>query len=197
MPLPKQPPTPRTRALLAEAGQALVQAMCQANDLAVPPMPGKPHHYMNKWQACGLYLGGKIYVNPAKCASLGMGGPAWSWPGYIIDRTPYGVHAHELGHHLDHVLTVKLGTYFARLVRDESREDRLTTYCPNTGEWLAEMLRLYTTNPDLLRLVRPRTYAVLADYLLPCGKRTWQQVLHDAPDRTRAMATRRIAEALG
>lgn len=179
-----------TRDEMAARGAALVALFCRANKLPAPRL----HGMVPVRGACGLYRarGHHIHVDTARCARLGWGGPAWSWPGYIIDRTPYGVHAHEMGHHIDHVMGG-----VALVARLAAGEDRLTNYCPNNGEWFAEMCRLFATNPALLAAVRPATYNHLTGRLglKPVEQRPWPVVLAGAPARTLAMAARRISEA--
>lgn len=55
------------------------------------------------------------------------------------------------------------------------------------------MLRLFVTNPSLLKAVRPRTYDLIcAAGLCVSERRHWHEVLSDAPARTREMAERRV-----
>lgn len=181
-----------TRDQLARQGRAAVLAFCQANGMPPPTFAGEVPAYVG---SCGLYSRGRLYVTVPACARLGYGGPAWSWPGYMVDRTPFGVYCHELGHYVDDLCSRK-GTDFAQAMRKASGEAKLTNYCPNTAEWLAEMMRLFITDPDLLQAVRPRTYESLVGAgLLPSELRPWQDVLAGAPARTLAMAARRAAEA--
>lgn len=96
----------------------------------------------------------------------------WSWPGNITDRTPYGVIAHELGHHVDWCLSEDKGAYYGDYsikLRKATGERPITSYCPNDAEFFAELFRLYITNPALLNKVRPRTYAALCERLKPVG----------------------------
>jgi hypothetical protein len=183
-----------TRDELAVRGRSLVGRFCKVNGLPVPDLSSTlPRGYPD---ACGLYdwvkgPRGTIHVQVDRCASCGYGGPAWSWPGYIIDRTPYGVHVHELGHHVDRHFW-----HAAHRLRKQSGEAPLTGYCPNSAEWFAEMFRLFATNPGLLALVRPVTYQALQDLgLVPVETRHWTAVLEGAPARTLAMAHRRVSEA--
>jgi hypothetical protein len=175
---------------MAVRGQDLVIRFCQVNGIKPPSINCQVPHARNRWQACGLYHNGNIYVDATRCANLGHGGPAWSWPGYIIDRTPYGVHAHELGHYVAECCNI-----WERDIRRSSGEAPLTGYCPNSGEWFAEMFRLFATNPSLLRAIRPATHAQLILLgLRPCETRAWRRVLQGAPARTLAMAERRVAQ---
>lgn len=143
-------------------------------------------------ESCGLYEApGTIYVTPRSCSSLGRSGACWSWPGYIIDRTPYGVYAHELGHHVD----ARRRWSLSRRLRKFTGELPISGYCPDDQEWFAEIFRLYMTNPDLLQRIRPYTYDYLRKDFAVVEGRTWRAVLKGAPPRTLAMAERRIRES--
>lgn len=186
---------------LYQDGVDLVDKFCAANGIEPPEIeeinPGD--RLYEGIQACGWYRKGTISIAPAKCAFLGRGGPYWSWPGYVIDRTPYGVMAHELGHHVDLLnADKKKGSYssdFSQKIMEESKETKLTNYCPNPAEWFAEMFRLFLTNPHLLSKLRPETYQLLLSYFAPVEKRTWKQVLSKAPKRTIQQAQKKIKDA--
>jgi hypothetical protein len=181
------------KARLAALGQDLVTRFCQHNNLPLPRF--RPNIGNHRYATCGWYSNRTIAVQPDLCAGLGRGGPAWSWPGYIIDRTPYGVYAHELGHYVDHAVG---GWRLAPRLRKATGAEKLTNYCPNHAEWFAELFRLFCTNPDLLRLLRPGVYQALqVEGLKPLPLPGWRVVLQDAPVRTVAMAARRIAETAG
>lgn len=195
------------RIALAQRGVALVCEACRANGWPLTEGKAAPQEEEKRpvltlaaklppfsGVTCGVYVPGRrarLCVDAHLCARPGYGGRAWSWPGYVVDRTPYGVHAHELGHHAE----VMLGNP-ARRVRAEAEEPALTGYCPNDHEWWAEMFRLFMTNSDLLRLVRPKTYSLfLRMGLVPFEVRPWEEVLVDAPERTRAAARGKISVA--
>src|SRR5690606_2929539 len=149
---------------------------------------------------CAYYRPSYIKVCVEACAAPGYGGRAWSWPGYVIDRTPYGVYAHELGHHVDVQLSDVRGRYtgdFSRKLRARSMEQPITGYCDNDGEWFAEIFRLFCTNPDLLKRLRPVTYGLITDHVKPVVAKPWRAVLANAPARTVAMAARKVATAQG
>jgi hypothetical protein len=58
------------------------------------------------------------------------------------------------------------------------------------------MFRVFVTNPDLLRLVRPRTFRELtAARLKPVFADTWRDRLQGAPARTLAAAEKHIDRA--
>lgn len=104
----------------------------------------------------------------------------WSWPGSSVDRTPYGVLAHELGHHCDWLTGEKKWTYgseYSERVMKDSGEPPLTSYAPDPEEWFAEMFRLFVTNSDLLLALRPATYGILKERWEPVERRHWQTVL--------------------
>lgn len=135
---------------------------------------------------CAYYRNSEITISVRECAGCGMAGMAWSWPGYVVDRTPYGVLAHELAHHVDraHGPTGGLiGSQWRRI----TAEAPITTYAPNDNEWFAEIFRLFVTNPDLLSILRPRVFALLIQRW-PCTieKRKWSEVLEGAPRQLKA-----------
>ena len=70
--------------------------------------------------------------------------------------------------------------------------DKLTNYCPNDAEWFAEIFRLFVTNSDLLRLIKPRTYSELRKLYKPVIDDPWRLVLKDAPERTLLAASNKI-----
>lgn len=80
-------------------------------------------------------------------------------------------------------------------MRAASRDQPLTSYCPNDAEWFAEMFRLFVTNPDLLRLIRPATFDLIASDFRPSVTAAWDTVLESAPARTVVAAKRKIEDA--
>lgn len=103
----------------------------------------------------------------------------WTWPGSTTDRSPYGVVAHELGHHADWTASNKKGAYYGDYsinLRGLSGEKPITSYCENDAEWFAEIFRLFVTNPDLLSKTRPKTYNLLLNRWVPV-KGEWLDVL--------------------
>lgn len=195
--------------LLYLEGQSLVRSFCALNKIPCPRLKGDPPDAVNSYQATGLYspspIGkGTIYVSICESATVGKAGAAWSYPGYVIDRTPYGVHAHELGHHVDSLYapfpyrpTLGWQGGLSGRVCEAVDEERLTNYCPNVAEWFAEMFRLFVTNPDLLRLLRPQTYRQIRQRFECCEQRRWREVLEFAPDRTIAQCEKKIASVKG
>ena len=139
-----------------------------------------------------------IVICVERCASIGTAGRQWSYPGYTVDRTPYGVVQHELGHHVDLTRGERKGAYwseFSSAVRGRAGEKPITSYCPNNAEWFAEMFRVFVTNPDLLFHVRPRTHRELCLCFEPVFTDTWRDRLKDAPARTIKAAERHVEAA--
>lgn len=183
-----------TKIELFARGEALMTQFCQMNSLPIPQVNLVPSRQW-RFAFCAYYRPMKIEICLAKCAAIGVAGPAWSYPGYTVDRTPYGVLQHELGHHVDVMkgeATSGYTSHFSRDIRKQSGEAKLTNYCPNNGEWFAEMFRLFVTNPDLLRALRPVTYGLLLDHFTPVVNQNWAQVLQDAPTRTMQAALKKV-----
>lgn len=61
---------------------------------------------------------------------------------------------------------------------------------------IAEMFRVFVTNPDLLQLLRPRTHRELRACFTPVFSDNWRDRLRDAPARTLAAAERKVEEAM-
>lgn len=170
---------------MLQAGEKLLGLFCHENGMRLPRLVQAGDRW--PFEACAFYRPERIEINISKCATIGHTGQSWSYPGYKIDRTPYGVLQHELGHHADWLKGSDKGAYFSDYssrVRLWSEETKLTNYCPNDAEWFAEMFRLFVTNPDLLKCSRPATFELLKTDFQPVEKRTWQEVLKHAPLRT-------------
>jgi hypothetical protein len=137
---------------------------------------------------CAYYRDGHIYIWVNACARIGMGGAAWSYPSYTVDHTPYGVLAHELGHHVDraHGSGIRPGSR-SHLWPASTGEAPLTGYCPDNNEWFAEHFRLFVTNPNLLAAVRPRVFALMKEnWSVFAESRRWEDVLNGADRQIKA-----------
>ena len=140
-----------------------------------------------------------------KCAAKGYGGRAWSWPGYVIDRTPFGVLQHELGHHVD-ALKFKDGEVFSKTLHSFSQEPPLTGYLGTDKqaltfymEWFAENFRLFVTNPALCQTLRPKFFqGMLGQGFKPLVLGTWEERLQqlNATPRIVAQARKKISARL-
>jgi hypothetical protein len=187
--------TYETKQSLFDRGHDLIMRFCDRNGLTLPSVVRVPKA---DWHvnACAYYRPVEIKICLERCAAIGVAGMAWSFPGHSVDRTPYGVLAHELGHHVDMQRSTRRDRYrgdFSVGMRAATGEEPLTSYCPDDGEWFAEMFRLFVTNPDLLGELRPRTYRALADQFKPVFLDTWRERLAGAPDRTITSIERKLA----
>jgi len=179
-------------------GISLMQRFCEANNLIVPPVNVRPKA---EWPfgECAYYRPTYIEICLDKCAHIGKAGMAWSYPGHTVDRTPYGVIQHELGHHVDVTHSKEFRRYrgdFSIKLRQETGEAPISGYCPDDGEWFAEIFRVFVTNPDLLRLIRPLTYKRLREQFIPVVTDPWDKVLGEAPERTKTACSKKVSEAL-
>lgn len=179
---------------LLKRGIWLAERFCARNKLVMPEIRVIPKADW-RFQACAYYRPAYIAICVEKCAAEGKAGRSWSWPGYVVDRTPYGVIQHELGHSVDYTFSQSKGAYFGDYslgMLTATGEPALTGYAPNAAEWFAEIFRLFVTNADLLRRVRPKAFTALASRLTAVVVEPWQDVLSAAPTRTVAMAEKKI-----
>lgn len=167
---------------LFECGLDIMNIMCLRNNIVRPRVKT---YDAKEWQfgrICAYYRKDVIHICLARCAAIGVAGRAWSFPGYVVDRTPYGVIQHELGHHIDwNHGTIKRAYWsdYSTDIREETGEQKITTYCPNDAEWFAEIFRLFVTNPDLLKRMRPKTFArLISDGHKPVFNDTWVERLN-------------------
>jgi hypothetical protein len=162
---------------LADMGLAIASRFCEINTNISSPtfrLYRDPYDVeVKKIKAvgtCGYYRRGVIHIAIPACAH---NNPSYSWPGFISDRTPYGVIQHELGHHVDEIMSGldvyrnKPGNFFSDKIREQSGEKPITSYSPNTMEWFAEIFRLFVTNPLLLERIRPKAYKAIAEHFKP------------------------------
>lgn len=182
---------------LYDKGLELIHEFCLINDLLIPDVIVIPSKQWKISSTCAYYRNSAIVICLEKCSSIGTGGTSWSYPGYVVDRTPYGVLAHELGHHIDMFYSTVKNKYMGNNstnVRNASGEPKLTNYCPNDGEWFAEMMRLFITNPNLLSILRPKTFNIIRQRLVPEITESWQDVLENAPERTKNAVLNKIKQ---
>jgi hypothetical protein len=122
----------------------------------------------------------KIYIAFKKCRfPVKKPGFQWSFTGYKSDKTVSGVICHELGHHFHFSNNIKV---FIEEFNKLKGEDYLTSYHPNTSEDIAESIRLFILNPDLLKKLRPKRYFKLLDLgLKQITNYYWADILKFAP----------------
>ncbi len=179
-------------------GIELASIFCSENGLPTPVINVRTRA---QWRvsACAYYRVMHIEICPDLCSTIGLNGRSWSCPGYSVDRTPYGVIQHEIGHHVDWSrgdIKDRYWSNYSRDLRAATGEDPISGYCENDAEWFAEILRLFITNPDFLKILRPRTYArLIADGLKPVFTDRWDERLSCAPERTLQAAARKVEQA--
>ena len=173
-------PSKMTKDELAERSVKHIQNFLQMNNLPVPEFVMSEYpDAKNKFQKTGHYSRkeGKVYLNAANTRNPVMkpGGMQWSYPGYKVDKTPLGVLAHEIGHHIDHTMKFDENAF-------PYKGEKVTGYEPTVHEAIAESLRLFMLNPDLLHTIAPKRYQFFLDNgLKPTVKQPWKEVLHGAP----------------
>jgi hypothetical protein len=113
-------------------------------------------------------------------------GYSWSFPGYKADLTLVGVVAHEFGHYLQDILHVNLRN-FKESIRNESN---VTSYEPTPGESFAEAVKLFLTNPSLLKHGRPLRFDYIHKTLglKYTSRLKWNVVLQHAHPKFRIAA---------
>lgn len=190
-------------------GEALMRNMCATNGISMPHVRVRAVESWPDRQVTAWYVDNYIEICPTRTAQVGKTGAAWSYPGYTVDKTAYGVLQHELGHHFDLQKSLAeaqaTGAFvrasFSASLHARAQEDPISSYLGDDPahareEWFAESFRLFATNPDLLRLIRPRTWQTFFDAgLRPVITDDWRTVLRDAPERTIRQAEKKIAAA--
>lgn len=175
--------------MLYALGVERARRFCETNGIVAPTFNAVDY----RWS-----VGSCAYYRPDEGIRLCLplcGRPApsamsrnWSWPGSVVDREPYGVVCHELGHHVDWLTGERKGRYgsdFSIQLEKEAREKGLTSYAgENAWEWFAEAFRLFITNHNLLYRVRPRTWELLVARWTPVSRDDWREELGpNVPDR--------------
>lgn len=179
-----------TKCELLRLGIERMHAFCEVNGIIAPQVEVSRDPL--NFGVCAYYRDSFIHIWPDACAAIGRAGRAWSYPGHTIDRTPFGVICHELGHHVDLAHGARPGLHGFWQMREQTGEKPISGYCPNDNEWFAEMFRLFVTNPTLLGTFRPRTYAFMAARWKSVETRHWEAVLAGA-DRQLALLRKRLA----
>lgn len=146
-----------TKEELKLEGLNIIEQFCGLNNIQMPKI-----HFVNqsKYDDCGWYSNKTIFIVPNACATPAINpGFKWSYPHYLIDRTILGVICHEFGHYVhEHLGFPKIDHWGCKI----------TGYEPNMYERFAETMRIFLTNPDLLRQYNPQRYEFLVK---KCGLR--------------------------
>lgn len=185
---------PKDKKELLQLGKGLMEEFCYVNDVPKPEIDVVPKDEWGFPSVCAYYRFNYIAIC-LECCGYPCGletSMNWTWPGSTIDREPFGVICHELAHACDvhrgqvkHITTGKYWSEYSKAIQETTREPKLTNYCPNHAEWFAEIFRVFITNPNLLKLLRPKTYNLLIDDgWKPVVKRDWKEAMGtNVPDR--------------
>lgn len=178
---------------LLARGTWLLELWCKLNNVSPPQIVVHEGHC--EFAVCAYYRDNQINIWPMDCARVSSSFRSWSYPGYVIDRTPYGVIQHELAHHIDGAEGPR-GGELSHLWKRETGEDAITGYAPNDNEWFAEIFRVFVTNPDLLRLLRPKMYAKLIEkFPHRAQMASWRFILDEAGERWITATVNHIGKA--
>lgn len=145
---------------------------------------------------CGWYEfdTNELHIILDSCARMN---PMYSYPNFTSNRTPQGVLVHEFGHYLSSN-KYKPYKYSNSTIKNRIQEKCITSYCPNSDEWMAEMLKLFITNPDLLKNIRPNTYKEFIKYWKPLNRGMYKEVLNyplgNIPDRIQKRLDSKLKE---
>ncbi len=173
-----------TRLQLWQAAMIYSHQVCEAWNIPQPKIVPEPPPHARKFSTGGTHYGlwiapNRIWVNVKDSTTPArVRGRVWSYPGHKTDRTCFGILMHELAHHVcGHK---KLAANEWRALVTQTRP--VTSYEPNPNEAWAETVRIYISNPNLLRLARPRRFEYVAQYLPLLHVASWKDVLRKAPD---------------
>lgn len=149
---------------------AVLKKFCEINHIPKP----KIAFFHSRNGDCGYYQyrSNTIHIDPSACARE-VANPAmrcWSHPHYFTDRTVYGVLHHEFGHYLHEKLK------FPNIPKGK----QITSYEPNKDERFAESIKLFISNPMLLKEYNSERYeALLKLGLKPLHQKPWEQVMQE------------------
>lgn len=161
--------TNKFKETLKENGIKLLKEFCELNNIKEPEIRLSN---INGNGYCGFYkyLSNRINIDVDACARVNV---MYSFPGFTSDRTPQGVIIHEFSHYVDEIK----GDISEEIYKN-SKEKPITGYKGSSAdEWFAEMMRLFVSNPDLLKNIRPKTYNELSKHFIPLNRGGYAEVL--------------------
>jgi hypothetical protein len=175
---------------LLEEGLLQIMEFAKVNSLPAPTVNMVDEEVADDISfRCGCYIvsSNQILICIKRCANIGTGtGFSQSSPASKIDRTPFGVLAHEMGHHVHslfltskyfkdkHLMASSLKHTFMN-----TKKEKISGYEPNYRESFAESMRLFISNPDLLKRACPIRYGFIYDQLQlkPLYNELWENML--------------------
>lgn len=141
-----------TREELKTEGINILKQFCELNNMEMPKIvfSDKPRR---ECDCCGYYEHGTLTIMPNACSSPATNPiRSWSYPHYFVDKTVLGVICHEFGHYLYEL---------AGRPRFGKLGLQITSYEPNMDERFAETIKIFLTNPDLLKQYNRERYDFL------------------------------------
>lgn len=167
-----------------ERGRLNALAFCEANSHIISA-PAHGIVRVDDISDYGRYGTELVQVNVRRCRPPSLSAYSWSWPGYTADLTPSGVVAHEMGHHVHFSWPEGTRNLTRTWRRELSRtgEPPVTSYGKtSTHEDIAESLKVFITNSDLLRVRFPLRHAFIRHVLTlrPIETRRWFEVISES-----------------
>lgn len=160
-----------TTEVLKQEGFDIIKKFCELNNI---PMPKISFTNKKSRGLCGFYNwhSSKINIITPSCAKPTINpGFKWSFPHYFVDKTILGVMCHEFGHYLHEQLGYP---------NMKNLGDKITGYEPNVYERFAETIKIFLTNPDLLKQYNRERYDFLTIdlKLIPIHNVDWRTQLN-------------------
>ena len=163
----------RDKQHLFRRGETLVNTFCEFNSLPPPRI-----EEANLRSTPGTQKGRQIKIDLGKCtgALFTQNTNRWSFPGHIMDSTPYGEVCRQFGYYLLHRFKRKDPLFRMR------GATKILGYERTEELAFAEAVRLYLTNSDLLHLVSDKRYWALRAglRLKPIVDDPWNTVLEES-----------------
>lgn len=151
-----------------------IRKFCVVNGFNMPKIIIEPNTGYNKYRGWYIWDSSEIHIVPHMCVRAStMAGYSWHYPRYFTDMTVYGVLCHEFAHYVH--CKQQIGIKYPRFKHERS----ISTYELNNIEKIAEAIRLFISNPDLLRRANPKRYAFVTDVvkLKPAVTTHWKRRL--------------------
>jgi hypothetical protein len=160
-----------------EQGLAMCLKWLQLNRLSIPRFRitrmTRGHRGLYSWKRPNtVFVNLKLAVTPPKTPGF-----RWSFTGYKADMTPAGICAHEVGHHANYERGWR--KIQDLIPADVYAEDDISGYVYNQSELIAESIKLFILNPNLLKIGRPAHWKFVTRTmrLKPLHDIPWQDVL--------------------
>lgn len=138
--------------VLKQEGINIINKFCELNNIPIPKISFTTDKH-EKFHGFYVWNSSEITIIINRCTKPALNpGFKWSFPHYFVDRTVLGVICHEFGHYLHEYLG------FPRM---KKLGEPITGYEPDVYERFAETIRIFLTNPDLLKQYNKKRYDFL------------------------------------